>query len=358
MRVIIVGAGILGCALAYRLSRDAQADVTVIDAAQGPATGATGASFGWINASFFADDAHFRLRAAGLESWRGLQSDLGLDTVTWPGALWWEAQGGALDAMQDTLTALGYNAQKLGQAEIAAREPALLCPPADALHFTTEGSAEPAHTCAALLRGAQKYGARVLYGVRVLGVDSGCVMTQQGALHADQVVIAAGTGAEALLKGAGAYLPMLSRPGVILRTAPMAPLLRHILVTPDGEVRQDAQGRIVMPATIAHQSDSADQVHEALPDLADRAALRLRALLRSDTQIDWAEAALAWRPVPQDGLPFVGAVTDGLYAAVMHSGVTLAAIVADLACAELTGQNSNRTQMLAPYRPGRFERTA
>ena len=80
MKVVIIGGGIIGAALAHNLLR-AGADVTVIAVG----IGATGASFGWINASFYLDAAHFRLRAAGLEAWRRL--DL---PVNWSGALCWE----------------------------------------------------------------------------------------------------------------------------------------------------------------------------------------------------------------------------------------------------------------------------
>lgn len=58
MRVIIVGAGIIGSALAYRLASRGQR-VIVVEAGQSAGGEATGASFGWLNASSFADTAHF-----------------------------------------------------------------------------------------------------------------------------------------------------------------------------------------------------------------------------------------------------------------------------------------------------------
>ena len=61
-KVMVIGAGILGAATAYELQK-AGSDVTVIDSGQG---GATQASFGWINASFYLDADHFRLRQQSL----------------------------------------------------------------------------------------------------------------------------------------------------------------------------------------------------------------------------------------------------------------------------------------------------
>ena len=50
--VVIIGAGIIGCALAFRLTAHHSCQVTVIDSADAVASSASGASFGWINASF------------------------------------------------------------------------------------------------------------------------------------------------------------------------------------------------------------------------------------------------------------------------------------------------------------------
>ena len=97
MRIAIVGAGIIGAAIARACAADGH-DVTIVDRV-GVAAGATGHSFGWVNASFFADAAHFRLRNAGIEAWRRL----GLPALRWQGCLWWEEEGAAFDRQVDLL---------------------------------------------------------------------------------------------------------------------------------------------------------------------------------------------------------------------------------------------------------------
>jgi glycine/D-amino acid oxidase-like deaminating enzyme len=65
------------------------------------------------------------------------------------------------------------------------------------------------------------------------------------------------------------------------------------------------------------------------------------------------EAYIGWRPLPLDGLPVLGAspTRHDVYLAVMHSGVTLAPIVGQLAAQELVeGAISERLQ---EFRPGR-----
>ena len=60
------------------------------------------------------------------------------------------------------------------------------------------------------------------------------------------------------------------------------------------------------------------------------------------------------RPLPADGQSIAGRLpgADGLYVAVTHSGVTLAAYLARLITAELV--TGAAPAALAPYRPDRF----
>jgi len=60
------------------------------------------------------------------------------------------------------------------------------------------------------------------------------------------------------------------------------------------------------------------------------------------------------RPMPEDGFPAVGFVPgpEGLYVAVMHSGVTLAPAIGRFAAEEIL--DGARIDLLAPYRPSRF----
>lgn len=73
--MVIIGAGIVGAAIAYRMTQ-CNARVTVVDASK-PAAMATGAPFGWINASFFANPDHFHLCHAAIAAHHRLDADLG-----------------------------------------------------------------------------------------------------------------------------------------------------------------------------------------------------------------------------------------------------------------------------------------
>ncbi len=355
MRIVIIGAGIIGATLAYALTQRG-AEVTIVDAGQ-PAGGATGASFGWVNASFHADAAHFALRAEGIAAYRRLCHDLALP-VAWSGCLCWEEQGAALEAQAADLTALGYRAEILGRAEVKRREPAVQAPE-EALFFADEAAVEARDLTRALLDAS---GARCLFGCPVtrIATKGGRVSGVEipgGVLQADRVVVAGGTGSAALLAEVDVALPLLHRPGVIFRTQSLPPTLAHVCVAPIGEFRQLPDGSILMPTAVSHQADDSDALAASPDALADAAVARLQKVL-PDVPLSWRDVALAQRPVPQDGLPFVGACgPDGLFAGVMHSGITLAPVVAEVLAAQITGQMTNaQAEMIAPYDPVRFQR--
>ncbi|WP_172295769.1 FAD-binding oxidoreductase [Pseudoruegeria sp. HB172150] len=353
-RVVIVGAGILGAMAAYRLARAGYA-VTVLDAAT-PGGVATAATFGWINASFYLDDAHHRLRVEAIAAWHRLQAELTGLPVAWPGCLWWEESGADFDAMEARLTALGYPLERWNSDQVSKAVPGLGEVPEAALHFPGEGVAEGTGTARYVLHAAADLGARIIGGtaVRSVETDNGRVTSLRlagGTIPADHVLIAAGRGSAALLSPFGIDMGLLPRPAVTLRTNPVAAVMDRLIVPPGMEIRQDAEGRIVAPTSPKHQEDATEELPETPDKLADATMVRLKRMFPG-LDLRWEDALLGWRPMPQDGFPAVGpAGPDGLYVAVMHSGMTLAALMGELVAAEIGGKMSD---WLQPYRLERF----
>ncbi len=300
MKVLIIGAGMIGAATAFRLGR-AGAEVTVLEAAK-PAAAASGRSFGWINASFFANPAHHHLRVAAMAAHHRLQADLPDCAPNWQGTLWWEDEGAGFEAMQTELRDLGYPVEPLTRAEVAAAEPALRKPaqPRPALSLR-EGAVEPAALTRALLAAS---GAKLLSGIaaKSLLTQGGRVTGARspiGPFTADHTVLAAGVATPALLHSIGLDLPMLTRPGLLLRTKPVALRLNHILVTPEQEIRQIPDGSLLAPCAANHQADSA----ETIPDASAARAATLANLRGLFGAVSEAETLLGHRPVPGDTLP-------------------------------------------------------
>ena len=353
MKVIVIGAGIIGASIAYNLARGG-ADVTVITD-NSPI--ATEASFGWINASFYADEAHHHLRVAGIAAYGRLAKVLPELPIQMNGALWWEKQGDGLSKMRDTLVALGYPVESVNRQAAQDIEPELRGLPDEVLLFPSEGVAEAGALAAALLKAS---GARVVSGVRVSGIvqkDGRVhgVETQMGNMSAEKIIVAAGNGAPDILASVDVALPMLIRPGAMVTTTPIAKKVSSVLVTPNGEARQLPDGRLMASAVANHQNDSSGEVFETADEIGERVLAWLDPLI-SDETLEWDSVTLAYRPVPQDGLPVIGQIGPvGLHVAVLHSGVTLAGIVGEAMAAEVLETGSAFDRMLAPYRPSRFQ---
>ena len=352
-KVVVVGAGIIGAAIAFHLAGRGAA-VTVVERAK-PAGEASGRSFAWINASFDNPKHYYDLRIQSLLEYPQLDRALGGTLgIKWSGALLWDIEGEALTDAVARHRAWGYPVWLLERDEIGAMEPNLKDPPPHAAYAPYEASLEPVAATEALLAGAADLGVTISNDCavetlitrnnRAVGVE-----TAQGAIEADTVVLAAGVATEVLVKTAGAALPMNSSPGLLIHTKPVAPLVQRMLLTPDLHMKQDPDGRIVAAEDFGGGTGEQDPDATAASLMAD-----LARLLSGGADLELERVTVGWRPIPKDGFPAVGPTPeiDGLYVAVMHSGVTLAPIVGRLAAEEiLTGM---RTDLLAPFRPSRF----
>ena len=103
--------------------------------------------------------------------------------------------------------------------------------------------------------------------------------------------------------------------------------------------------------------DAAVDLHTPEPDLRRWAATLLRRAQQTvrgliDARVE--EFQVCVRPMPADGQSIVGRLpgAPGLYVAVTHSGVTLAAHLSRLITADLT--TGTPPAELTPYRPDRF----
>ena len=183
--IIVVGAGIVGAAIAMRLAQAGQ-KVQVI---QGAAPNATSAAFGWINASFFLNEDHHHLRAAGIAAWHRALNEVDAP-VQWQGCLCWDMADEKMEATLTQLRDLQYPVELLDRGQLKEREPQVLTLPDQALYFPTEGAASSAELAHHFLAAAQTFGAKVFSNLHVhrllkRGEKIVGVATNQGELHAD-----------------------------------------------------------------------------------------------------------------------------------------------------------------------------
>ena len=75
LRMAVIGAGIVGASVAFWLARSGQARVWVVDRSL-PGSGATSASFAWVNANDKTPRDYFELNRVGLEEHFRLRDEL------------------------------------------------------------------------------------------------------------------------------------------------------------------------------------------------------------------------------------------------------------------------------------------
>jgi glycine/D-amino acid oxidase-like deaminating enzyme len=341
-RIVVIGAGIVGASLAYHLASKG-VKVTVVEAG-GIASGVTGTSFAWINASCAGIDPIAALRGGAIAAWRRLETQVPGLTVRWHGALSYGTQDGRISA----------SSMVIDRARIAQLEPQLRQPPEQALHEPEQGGIDAVAATHALLAAARALGATVRTHTPVPGfvVRDGKVTgveTATGVIEADMVVLAAGTGTAALAQKLGASLPIHASPAIFLRYMAPPGLVRGIISSHAMEVRQAENG------TMLAAEDYVDDAPENQPAaVAQRTASAIRNELDGAEAVAPEFAAVGLRPMPVDGVPVIGYLPQvgGAYVCAMHPGVVLAAIVGQLAGGEIV--DGQPASALEACRPARF----
>jgi D-hydroxyproline dehydrogenase subunit beta len=378
-RYVVIGAGVLGVCVAARLA-EAGAAVTLLEQAR-PGHAATRSSFAWLNANQKMPRGYHDLNQAGMLAWAGLSASLG-------GAAWYRPAGNIewadrapgraeLAARVRRLTGWGYPARLVDLAEAAVLEPSLRLPrPAREMEvawFPGEGYLLTGPLVSQLAGRAVQHGTTLLTGERgrVTGLDVAggtvrAVRTAAGQLiPADAVVCCAGRWVPGLAALAAAAIPVpltgwaepgATAPGLVVQAGP---------VTPPGPARVVHAPQVYLrphPGGLVHLEapDAAVDLHTPEADLrhwAEELLRRARQAVRGLHQASVTGYRVCVRPMPADGHPIVGWLpgATGLYVAVTHSGVTLAAHLAQLITTELL--SSAPAAELAPYRPGRFAAT-
>ncbi len=367
---VVIGGGLVGLAIAHELvCKDVSCRVIE---RQGIACGTTSASFAWCNATSKLEADYHRLNVAGMEGHRRWAARWGSEVTghRQPGCLMWagEETATSLDDLEQTferLLALDYPCQRLGGRELADLEPRIAFGRgAEGLFMALDGWLDAPRLARHLARDIVRQGGVIHEHEPVTGflgtppLLEG-VVSKSGVIHADSIVIAAGTGTgdlAAMALGSQTALPVVGGdPGLLVDIAGAGAWLDHVVCFPDGgdglHMRPDVEGELLIG------SDAADGM---LPDeaharrhLADRVQYWFNDVDANDA-MGHMTARIGRRPMPADGRSIVGKLPGcgNLFVAVTHSGITLAPAVGTLLADEIA--EGSTSPLLRGFRPDRF----
>ena len=177
-------------------------------------------------------------------------------------------------------------------------------------------------------------------------------------------MVATGADPDATERLAGIAIPQRSTPGVIAITKPHKRLINRIIVAPGVHIHQRDDGCIVLgeqdgaPQTEAHNQRLLNRPN-TFPneDFAEQHAWRILNIAEQYVpeigEVELGDVHIGWRPLPIDGHPVLGShqAQPNAYLAIMHSGVSLAPIVGELAAKEIAF--NVESDWLHEYRPNR-----
>jgi glycine oxidase len=331
--IAVVGGGIIGLAIAWRLARE-DADVVVLDDGDEGAWHVAAGMLAPGGESAFEDPALVRLMERSADLWPDFAAELGVD-VGYDDTGTLSLAMTADDLAEAARLWTRQQLPLLRPSELREREPALSPRVRAGVYSARERQVDPRRVVAALRK---RLGPRVV-PKRVESLSD---------VDARTVVVAAGCGT-AQLTG----LPVRPVKGQVLRLRGEPGLLRHVLdATVDGRgvyIVPRADGEIVVGATQEERTDrlvTAGGVHDLL-----RAAIELVPGL---AELELAETTVGHRPGTPDNAPLLGPIGPNTFVAAGHhrNGILLTPVTAELiANLVLTGE---RDPMLADFDPGRF----
>ena len=347
MKVTVVGAGVVGCAVAYELaSRGAK--VQLIDP-RGPGRGATGASAGILAPLVEGHSPSLlRLGTCSVALWddfiRRIQTESGQPVE-------YERSGTLHVALDDTqaadvsnlargLEAAGVPHTLLASSDAAALEPGLTDRAVMALLVPGHGYVGPAPLIDALVRAAIARGVSIVEA-RVKNLDD---------IRSDAIVIAAGSWSSELVKSPHAFVKPI-RGQLLSLSMERRPAARVIWGT-DCYIVPWKDGTVLVGATVEDVGFDERTTTAGLRGLLNAAVDLMPALEHAQ----FREARAGLRPKTADELPVIGrsSTMPHVFYATGHyrNGVLLAPLTASL-IADLVLDGRERPE-LADVRPDRF----
>lgn len=372
--VVIVGAGIVGCATAYELTKRG-VRVTLVDRGE-VSGGTTGLGEGNVLCSDKDAGPELHLAVAGMALFDEIEDVVGEparirrkgaliahpDEATWAGE----------PARLERLRAAGVTAELLRARDVRELEPRLTGGIHGALYAPDDLQCDPRATARGLAAWSEDHGAEIRTGAEVTSLEPGrgARLADRTLLPAGHVVLTAGPWSAPLAATAGLALPLEPRKGQLTRLRlpePDPAFLRGKIVdgsylasvTSTGADRQVStvvettwDGHLIVGSTrerCGFDPTVDDGLARNVQDRAARLVPDIAGLTRDSTWV-------GFRPWLPDGLPAIGPshAATGLWVGTGHegAGIQLGPITGRLLAQAITGETPDVD--LSPFDADRF----
>jgi glycine/D-amino acid oxidase-like deaminating enzyme len=374
--VVVVGAGVVGSAIADRMAT-AGATVCLLERFS-PAAGSSSSGEGNILVSDKLPGPDLELALRGARLWRELAEEAGA-------AFEFEAKGGLVVAHDDEQLAALYDlaaAQRAGGArvellspdELTAVEPLLAGHFAGGAFYPDDSQVQPMQAVAYHVASARRRGCLVAGETEVLGCrrDAGgrivALETTRGEIGVSCAVInAAGPWSGLLAERLGSSLPVVPRRGHILVTEPVPMLTPHKVYEADyvgaihdegkswscsSVVESTASGTMLLGSSREFAGWSTTVDHRIVAAIASRAV----ALFPVLADVRLMRIYVGFRPATPDRLPAIGwdRTVGALLHATGHEGAGIGLAQATAEAVECLVLEREPPVDLGPFRPDRF----
>lgn len=222
--VVIIGAGIMGCATAYYLAKRGIKAV-LLDKSR-IAGAQSSRAWGFVRI-MSRDEAEVPLMMEAMKIWPHLEAELQSD-LDWrqDGCLFMAVNDREMQGYDDWMPIAkqyGLDTKLIGATEVAGLMPGLRDPALGGLYSPTDGHAEPRKVAPAFAQRAAELGALIFEGCGATGLELingkvDTVLTEAGPIRTKAVLVAAGASSFRILKTLGRDLPQQHVRSTALRT--------------------------------------------------------------------------------------------------------------------------------------------
>ncbi len=363
--IVVVGAGIVGCAVAYELARRG-ASVELVDMREA-GQGATQASAGMLAPYVEAREENplLELAVRSLEFYDQFIASVSRDSgqpipYKRTGTLEVAADDNRMHRLRATagvLSRRGVDANLLDADAARAEEPHLSRDVIGGLLIPSHGCVSAAILVSALASAARRHGAQILGHGAVRRVardgDGMCIETDRGSLNGDGVVITAGSWSGSIeIEGSVERVPVRPVRGQLLQLRWAGPPLKRITWSERCYLVPWDDGTLLVGATAEEAGFDERATAAGVHDLLDAAC----ELVPHGWTAGFLGARVGLRPASRDGLPIIGAscAMPNLMYATGHyrNGVLLAPVTAVLVADAMLDHRVDA--LLAAVSPSRF----